>query len=340
VVIGSRDRDPVSPEPTLPSLIKRIRHAIEVAALYTLYRATRVLPWNWLGPVGRALGRVAHDLVPIRRAVVRTNLRMAFPSRTEKEIRELARRFYATLGVTLLEFFTFYRLGRDRILALTEIENEDVLIRLRDSGLGALLVSGHYGNWELMGAALAARGYPVRFLAKSQSNWRVDREQNALRAKVGLGVIREGSAREIVRALRRGDLIGLLADQDAGPGGIFVDFLGRPASVFRGPAYLAWKLRCPIVTGTLRRGEDGIHRVRVEGPIMPDQNWDEESALRILTEAHTRPLERAIRAAPEHYYWLHRRWKTPPPQDHRPDSGGNLTRSDQEESTPYERIPD
>jgi KDO2-lipid IV(A) lauroyltransferase len=334
-VIGNHHRDPVSSEPSSPSLTKRIRHAIEFAALYTLYRATRLLPWDWLGPVGRALGRIAHDLVPIRREVVRANLRGAFPSHSDAEIRELARRFYATLGITLLEFFSFHSLGHERIRALTEIENEEILRQLRDSGRGALLVSGHYGNWELMGAALAARGYPVRFLAKPQSNRRVDRVQNALRAKVGVGVIREGSAREMVRALRRGELIGVLGDQDAGPGGIFIDFLGRPASVFRGTAYLAWRLRSPIFTGTLRRGEDGIHRLHVEGPIVPDHNWDEETALRLLTEAHTHPLERAIRAAPEHYYWLHRRWKTPPPQDHRPDAAGDHARSDHGSSTPY-----
>lgn len=326
---GSGHRDPVSAEPTSPSLTRRIRHGIEFAALYTLYRATRLLPWNWLGPIGRAVGRIVHDLVPIRRGVVRANLRGAFPAHSEAEIRELARRFYTTLGVTLLEFFAFHRLGDERIRALTEIENEEILHQLRDSGRGALLVSGHYGNWELMGAALAARGYPVRFLAKPQSNQRVDRVQNALRAKVGVGVIREGSAREMVRALRRGELIGLLGDQDAGPGGIFIDFLGRPASVFRGTAYLSWRLKCPIVTGTLRRGEDGIHRVHVEGPVMPDHDWDEETAIQRLTEAHTQPLERAIRAAPEHYYWLHRRWKTPPPQDHRADANGGRAPEDQ-----------
>lgn len=197
---------------------------------------------------------------------------------------------------------------------MTVIEGLEHLASCRAAGSGALLVSGHYGNWELMGASVTARGYPVKFLIKTQSNPWVDRLQNETRAAAGLGVIRPGLAlREMVHVLRRGEFIGLLGDQDAGRDGLFVDFLGRPASVFRGPAYLAYRLGCPIIFGHINRLPNGQHRVTFEPPLFADPDWDEPTAIARLTEAHVRTLERVIRSAPEHYWWLHRRWKTRPP---------------------------
>ena len=101
-------------------------------------------------------------------------------------------------------------------------------------------------------------------------------------------------------------------DQDAGSDGVFVDFLGRPASVFRGTAYLAYRLGCPIIVGHIIRRADGKHHVTFEQPITADPAWDEATAVSHMTEAHVRILERVIRTAPEHYWWLHRRWKTRP----------------------------
>ena len=117
----------------------------------------------------------------------------------------------------------------------------------------------------------------------------------------------------MIQALRRRELIGLLGDQDAGADGIFTEFLGRQASVFKGTAYFSWKLKCPIVTGFIYRLPDGRHRLKVHPPISADPAWDEATALVNLTRLHVGQLETAIRSAPDQYFWLHRRWKTRPP---------------------------
>jgi KDO2-lipid IV(A) lauroyltransferase len=275
------------------------------------------LPVRWLQKLGRALGLFCWTVIPFRKAVVLENLRAAFGHELdEAALQRLGRESYAQLGTTLLEFCGYWRLTPAQVCDLVELTDEHYLQQVRDAGEGALLVSGHFGNWELIGARLAAMGFDVNFLAKTQSNERVDRLQNDLRARAGVGVIRAGpSIKAMVRALRAGGLIGLLGDQDAGDTGLFVDFLGRPASVFRGTASLAWRLRCPILTGFGVRQPDGKHRLEVSPPLRLDPDWDEETAIAEITRIHTQRLEAMVRRYPDHYFWVHRRWKTRPPEE-------------------------
>jgi Kdo2-lipid IVA lauroyltransferase/acyltransferase len=269
------------------------------------------LPFGALQRLGRALGRFAWRWAPFRREVVLTNLRGAFGDRLDEAgIRRLARDFYLQLGTTLLEFCGLWRLPPARIRALVEVRGQEHLSAALAGDRGALLVSGHFGNWELVAAWLATCGRPVRFLVKTQSNARVDRLQNSLRERAGVGIIRAQTAtREMVRTLRAGGVIGLLGDQDAGAQGLVLDFLGRPASVFKGTASLAWRLRCPVLAGFLVRLPDGRHRLELAAPLLPDPAWDEQQAILEITRWHTRILEDAVRRHPDHYFWVHRRWK-------------------------------
>lgn len=265
--------------------------------------------------LGRRLGLFAWRFMPFRRRVVLENLEAAFGHELDAHRRRaLAREFYAQLGTTLLEFCGFWRLTREEIDSLIEVSGREHLDAALSHRRGAVLVSGHFGNWELVAAWLAGAVGAVRFLVKSQANQRVDRLQNDLRRRVGVAVIRvDTSPREMIRTLRQGGVIGLLGDQDAGSGGLFVDFLGRPASVFRGTAGLAWRQRCPVVTGFLIRLPDGRHRLEISAPLLPDADWSEEQAIVAITRWHTRQLEEAVRRHPEQYFWVHRRWKTRPP---------------------------
>jgi KDO2-lipid IV(A) lauroyltransferase len=295
-------------------ILRQFRFWWEFAALYLLYGLARRTPHRWLRRWGRGLGLFACNVLRLRRRVVLDNLRAAFGDRfTQPERMALARRFYASLGETMLEFFVMGDMEPAEIRDAVSIEGIEHLDRIRGEGRGALLISGHYGNWELLGAAIAARGYPIGYLAKSQSNPHVDRIQNAIRARAGVGIIKQESAHRLLYALKRREFVGILADQNAGGEGLFVDFLGRPASVFRGPAYFAFRTQSPIVPVAIRRIGPGRHHVTVRPPLRVDPAWDEETAVRELTRAHVASLERFIREHPEHYFWVHRRWKTDPP---------------------------
>jgi KDO2-lipid IV(A) lauroyltransferase len=298
---------------------KRPRWLLEYAGLYLLFRVGRSLPEPLLYRLGRAAGLFAFRVLRIRRGVTLGNLRAALGGRYGgTELRGIAERAYANLGCTLMEFCRLYDLPRERIVERVTFSGLEHLDACVAEGRGALLVTGHYGNWELLGAAVAARGYRVSYVVKNQSNPWVDRLQNEIRRRGGLGVIRqEEAARRILQALRRGEFVGILGDQDAGNSGIFVDFLGRPASVARGIATFAWRTGRPIIPVTIVRGPDGRHHAEFTAPIRPDPaRRDEEEAIAALTRAHTRRLEQAVLAHPDHYFWVHKRWKTqPPPRD-------------------------
>lgn len=298
-------------------MTSRARQRLDYALLYSLFLLARPLPRPALLSVGRGIGALVWHVFRFRRDIVLDNIRQAFgDDHSEEQIQAIARGFYRNLGMTLMEFLAFPRLDAEDIIGLADIEGQEHLDTVVAAGQGGLLVSGHFGNWELLGARVVASGHKVHFIVKSQTNARVDQVQNDIRGRVGIGIIRSGSnIKEMILALRQREFIGLLADQDAGKDGVFTSFLGRQASVFRGTAYLAWKLKCPIVTGHILRLDNGKHRVVVEPPVFPDPQWDEETAVQRLTEIHVQRLEAAVRKAPELYFWLHRRWKTRPPEE-------------------------
>ncbi len=297
-------------------MTSRPRQLLDYSLLYLLFLLARPLPRGFLLALGRGLGTFVCKVVRFRRQVVLDNLRHAFGGEMDDgEINSLALAFYRNLGMTLMEFLSFPGMKESDFLDLVDIEGVEHFKKTVSEGRGALLVSGHFGNWEMMGARVAAEGQKVSFIVKEQTNARVDRIQNDIRHRAGIGTIRSGGAsiRDMIRALRNKELIGLVGDQDAGPEGYFTEFLGRQASVFRGTAYFAWKLKVPIVTGFIFRQPDGRHKVMVDPPFAAEPDWDEETAVARLTEMHVRRLEAAIRQAPDHYFWLHRRWKTRPP---------------------------
>ncbi|MFH1845738.1 MAG: lysophospholipid acyltransferase family protein [bacterium] len=297
------------------TVLRRIRFWLEYAALGSLFWISRLFPRSVLLAWGRWLGSVTYGVLRTRRRVVLTNLRAAFGhEKNEQELQQLAFDFYRQLGMTLMEFFTLHSLSREDIRELVTLEGTEHLESCRELGRGAMLTSGHFGNWELLGAVIAAHGYPVHYLIKSQSNPYVDRMHNDIRARAGIGVIRQGaSVRHLVYALRRNELVGILGDQDAGNQGLFMDFLGQEASVARGPAYMAFRTGCPVIPTAIIRQPDGRHRVIIKPPIQPDPTWNEERAVYELTRAHTAQLEQFIRQFPEQYFWVHRRWKTKSP---------------------------
>lgn len=296
---------------------KRIKWALEYVLLRAAFALAGLLPEHRVEAAGRTLGGFIFRHVGLRRAVVLENLGRAFPDLAPAQLRALAERVYRRLGATLFGFFTLGRLSPELIRARVRLENTDALDALRDAGRGALLMTGHFGHWELLGAAVSAYGYPTRYLVRTQSNPWVDTLQNRIRARAGLGVIRADAAsvRQLIRHIRDGGFVGVLPDVNAGDDGVFVEFLGRPASTPRGLAHFALKLGCPIIPVFLVRQTDGTHVARFHPPLLPDPDLPPEEALRALTQAYTDVLAGMVRAHPDHYFWIHRRWKTRPPHE-------------------------
>jgi Kdo2-lipid IVA lauroyltransferase/acyltransferase len=270
----------------------------------------RALSWARARTAGERLGDGVRGL-GLRRRVAQENLALAFPEWDTEERERVLREHYRELGRVVAEYAHLDRLARAPLgEVFVETAGIEALDRLR--GRGAILMSGHFSNFELMGA-MVGRLNPVDFLVKPLSNTGVERLIAGRRAEAGVGCIStsEGT-RGVYQALDAGRWVAILADQDARQRGLFVPFLGRPASTPAGPARVSLKTGAPIVMGFAVRRPDGRFDLQVEGPLELDEPKAPDAVLR-LTAKHTAVLETRVRAHPELWFWLHRRWKTRAP---------------------------
>jgi KDO2-lipid IV(A) lauroyltransferase len=305
---GSRDAAPRT------RLGDDLRHRLEYVLLRTAMEAAGTLPRGLVHCSGKAIGEFVYRVLRVRRKVVEENLRQTLGQSLDgRGIDQIARGVYHHLGRTLLEYSRFGHLTRARLDEWVEVRGLEAVLEAHAMGRGVILATGHFGNWELMGAVVSMRGYPVHFLAKEQRNPYVERYLNRSRAHLGVGLVHLGpELRRIYRRLREGEIVGMLFDQDAGAGGVFLDVLGRLASVQPGVAIFAQRTGAPIVPGCIVRLRDGRHRVSFEEPIHPDPHAARQEEIERLVRLSSQSLERFILRHPDQYYWVHRRWKTRP----------------------------
>lgn len=291
-----------------------IAHTAEYLALRGTVAALNTLPWQRAGQLGAGLGTLGYRPLGIRRAVVESQLRAAFPEVDDREILRISRASYAHLGRTAIETALLPSLRRFEIIELVDkVTGWDIVEAGVRAGRGVILVTGHLGNWELGGAYLAAQGVPVDAIVRHMANPRFDRYLNMTRASLGIRVMYDDQAvRQTPRALRDGRLVAFLADQGVlGLASTFVPFFGRPAKTPRGPAVFALRLDAPIVFGAAIRQPNGQYHLTFE-PVEVTRTDDRERDTDDIVARYTAALERWVRIAPEQYLWQHRRWRRQP----------------------------
>jgi KDO2-lipid IV(A) lauroyltransferase len=197
------------------------------------------------------------------------------------------------------------------------VELEDVRDALRlllkpDQGL--IMLTGHYGNWEILGYVLASLGFETTSVARPLDNPYVNDYILGVRERRGQRIIaKKGATMEVVEVLERGGTVGFIADQNAGSKGIFVDFFGRKASTYKSIGLLAMQFDVPVVVGYARRlGNRFRFRCGVQDIIYPRDWAAQDDPLYYITQRYTRALEQVVRADPGQYLWVHRRWKSRP----------------------------
>jgi Kdo2-lipid IVA lauroyltransferase/acyltransferase len=289
----------------------RLKHRIEYTAFRAGSAGGRLLSEPQAVRVGETLGRLGYRL-GIKRAVVESNLRIAFPDADDSWIRRTALEAYAPLGRETMMMLRLSWTSPADLIARTRPVNQESAAAAIGSGRGAVFVAGHLGNWEIGAAMMAARGYPVLVIAKRAANPLFYARIMAARNRLGVGVIDfQHATRAALRALREGKAVAFAADQHAGRAGIWVPFFGRPASTYRGPALLALRADVPMYLSIPLRMEDGTYELRLEEiDTRPTGNLERDVAR--VTREWTRRLEWAVRVNPEQYLWHHRRWRTPP----------------------------
>jgi len=289
----------------------KLTSRIEYLGVQFLAWKMRILPFRCARLAAGLLGCLAGSLLGIRKKVALDNLQQAYPEKSEGELRQIylgCWRHFMKVGA---EMARLPKIDEKFIERWINLDAQTVMKEVLSRGKGAIVVSGHFGNWEWMGGGMARVGYPVTYVVTSQTNRLVEDWMNRMRESVGIQIVsRRNAVKGVLSALKDNRAVAMLCDQDAGEAGVFVPFFGRSASTPRGPALFHLKTGAPIVFGSARRDENGIVRLifeemKFEGPT-GDREQDE---IRIMTQITAR-LEKEIRRHPEQWLWLHRRWKS------------------------------
>ncbi len=295
--------------------MKMLQNYLEYYLVLLIRFFIQLLPLGAALWFGRGLGIFAFSVVRIRRRVAMENLVRAFPEKPLPEIKNLARRTYVNFGQNIIEFLRLPKASPEALARQVTLVNSHLFAEASACGVGTVCMSGHFGNWEIMAAAIRALGYPMSAIAREQRNALIDKLINQHRASVGIETIPLGMAiRGVIRALKQNKLVAMLGDQDAHDEGVFVDFLGRPSSTASGPAIFALKTGAPLIFGISVREKHGRHTVYLQRIDTAGLKGTSEENIRILTQRHTRILEESIRKWPDHWFWMHKRWKTKPRQ--------------------------
>lgn len=289
------------------TVLHRIEALAAQAALGLLRRVGPVAASGLLGTLARAVG----PLLPVSR-VADANLRAALPELDRAARRRIVGGVWDNLGRTVGELPHLAGLHETGSGPGWEVVGGDTLQMLIAQGGPAIFFSGHIGNWELLPIAAAARGVPVSLFYRPAENKRIDAmildlRRRAARADIQLFAKGASGARQALAHLSRGGRLAMLMDQKMNDG-IEARFFGRPAMTAPALAALALRLRCPVIPAYVERIGPARFRVVCEPPLPLPASSDRAADVAALTQAVNDTLERWIRARPESWLWLHRRW--------------------------------
>jgi Kdo2-lipid IVA lauroyltransferase/acyltransferase len=287
-----------------------------------VYGAVRVaicvvqaLPRSLCERAARRLSGLLANRLRIRRTVVRDNLRIAFPDMTAEERRQTAQAMWEHLLLMVVEIA-----HANRVIHKTtwrrhlRIHGMEEMVRLLWLDRPKVILSGHYGNFELAAYLFGLFGLRIFSVARELDNPLLDRFVTAFRESRGQRILpKKGSAPDVAQVLDENGAIGLLGDQAAGPRGCWVDFFGRPASVHKAIGVFALSASAPVlVCSATRRHGLFDYDLRVEGIADPAADSPETADLTSLSQWYTSLLEGAVRREPAQYWWVHRRWRGEP----------------------------
>jgi len=242
----------------------------------------------------------------IRRQVALKQLKAVYPSKPESERRSILKQLYRSMALTVYEV---YLTTDDKLFSTSQIQGRENVDAALSQGRGAILATAHYGNWEAA-RVLPKAGIPLSVITKTQRNKKFDAYTNAIRERCGVKTIdMSRGLRDVVHQLKEGRLVAILMDQSAGAHGLMMDFLGFPASHWKGVAKLSLRYRVPIVPGFARRAEDDRIIFEFFPPILHEELEDREEHYPLILKELNSIIEAQINRWPDQWFWVHKRWK-------------------------------
>ena len=267
---------------------------------------------------GRFLGRLAFCIDKKHRDIALKNLNTAFSRGKDKtEIYSIAKKVFENLGMNLIEFCRIPQLNSENIDKYVTIRGFDNFLNARKKNKGVLFLTAHFGNWELMAAAHALKGYPLNVVVREPDNPIFERFVKYVRTRCGNKMMDKNSQmRSILNILKKGESVGVLLDQNVTwVEGVFVDFFGKLAATNKGLALLAIGSQSPVIPAFIIRKDYKTHEL-IFGKEIPIQITDDKRAdILVNTARFTKVIEDMIRKYPDQWFWVHQRWKSRPEND-------------------------
>jgi KDO2-lipid IV(A) lauroyltransferase len=266
--------------------------------------------------MGSGIGDLVYALWKKRRQITRNNLHKVFKDKQDAEIKNIAKQSFQNMGKTLIEFLCFPKYSAQQIMDMVQLDGEEYLKQAISSNKGVIIVTGHFGNWELIFHVLAGITGKLSAVAQRFKNQGLDKLANEYRIIHGGEIIEKKNAiKQVLLHLRKGFCTIILNDQDAGDSGIFVDFLGLPSSTAKGAVMFAMRTGATILNVFDVRQDDDSHVIKIFEPMKIGSSGALQTDVREGVKGITQALERVIYEHPSQWLWMHNRWKTKPPME-------------------------
>ena len=293
----------------------------EFILVYCFYLFLNILPSGLSLRIGRFLGIVFYKLDKKHRKHTLNNLKIAFPDKTEKELKDISVKFYKNLGMVFVEIFRLNKYNAGNIEDFVESDFDP--IKNIYGKQGVLLLTAHFGNWELLAKTFGLKGYRGNVLARPLDNPYIEKILYKLRTGGGNKVIynRENAVKSIISALNGNEIVGFLPDENASKRiGVFVDFFGIKACTMPGMANIAAKTRLPVVPAFIARLKDAQgnytkHKLIIEKPLDIKYTGNRKTDMINILKMFNEKIEDIIKQYPEQWFWIHNRWKTRPDEN-------------------------
>ena len=292
--------------------MRRLLQYLGYVTARVLIAVVQAVPLEWCAEFSRWVGVLAVDFLRVRRGVIDENLRHAFPDWNDARREQLARDMWAHLILFVCEIAHAPRkIHETNWRDYVTLRGAPELMRALLDDRPLLIVSAHFGNFEIAGFALGLLGFPTYAVARVLDNPYLDRWVNQFRGSTGQHIVpKKGGYEDIIRILTAGGTMTFLADQYAGTKGCWVEFFGRPASAHKAIALFALDHEAQVAIGYARRlGKPLQYELNSQSFADPRSSAPNVAGIRELTQWYTAEIERFVRTAPEQYWWLHRRWK-------------------------------
>lgn len=289
--------------------MKTLRYKLEYSFTLFAARIMQGLSLEHAQAFARFCGRCAFFLGVARRAAL-DNLALVFPEKSLKQRKAIAQASYEQFATTMVELTRMPVSDPKELEAMFEFRGLEIFDQLKAEKRGAVCVSAHFGNWEWMGAAMISKGYPMTFMIGTQSNPDVDRLFNEYRAKVGIEFVRIRAIRDVIRALKSGQCVAVLGDQDGDKWGHITRFFGQEVSTHYFWEAPAVRSGAAILFGVSERLGPRRHRLSVKRLPDPPAEMNELQASAFRLQAYNDLLEEAIRGNPPMWLWMHHRFRS------------------------------